>query len=257
MPSDLVVAQGAALLAAELGMRYFERVSHLSPERKADGTVVTEADLAVEGTIRDYIARHRPDDGFLGEEGGESGDRRRRWVVDPIDGSAMFVAGDDRWLILVALEEHGEVLAGVAAVPAQRSCWWAGRGGGAFTGDIEGRTLVRERSISVAEEVPALAGARLGVVPEPWADGGATRRLSAVVSPVAWTAHPALLVASGQLDLAVQSKGKVWDYAATSLIVEEAGGRFSGARGQGYPFSGPALYSANDAVRVEALKYLT
>lgn len=68
--------------------------------------------------------------------------------------------------------------------------------------------------------------------------------------------HPALLGASGELDLAVQVRGEVWDFAATSLIVEEAGGCFSGAAGQTHPVFGPALFSSNETLHKEALSYL-
>ncbi|WP_433534585.1 inositol monophosphatase family protein [Micromonospora sp. CA-249363] len=140
MENDLLLAHRAALAGAAVGLKYFATLAQLPRELKSDGSVVTEADRAVEAAIRKVLADARPDDAVLGEEEGQSGRGSRRWIVDPIDGTALFIAGDDRWLVLVALEEAGEVVVGVAAVPAQGSIWWAQRGGGAFRADFSGPT---------------------------------------------------------------------------------------------------------------------
>ncbi|MEV4498981.1 hypothetical protein AB0J84_25215 [Micromonospora arborensis] len=113
--SDLLVARRAALAGAAVGLRYFAALAELPRELKSDGSVVTEADRAVEDAIREVLGEARPDDAVLGEEAG--------------------------------------------------------------------------------------------------------------------------------LDLTVQVRGQVWDYAATSLIVEEAGGHFSGLDGQPRPAPGPALFA--------------
>jgi histidinol-phosphatase len=186
MLSDLVLAQDAALTGAQLALRYFSEVKRLPRELKADGSVVTEADRVVEEAIRSVLENARPADAFLGEETGEAGQGRRRWIIDPIDGTALFVVGDDRWLILIALEEDGQVVVGVAAVPAQGKIWWAQRGGGAFVADIDGMTVVRKRSISIDKTPQALSGSRLGVVPRldslSPSDLDVIARLSTVVS---------------------------------------------------------------------------
>jgi histidinol-phosphatase len=256
MESDLQLARRAALAGAAVGMRYFAALAALPTESKADGSVVTEADRAVEAAIRDVLADARPDDAVLGEEGGQTGRSSRRWIVDPIDGTALFVAGDDRWLVLVALEEAGEVVVGVAAVPAQQTIWWAQRGGGAFCADV-----VSERRVAVDRDRPdALPGSLLGVIPTDDGLVQAERDMIAPLTSVArvlpWRTHAALLVACGELDLAVQTRGAVWDFAATSLIVSEAGGCFSGLNGQAQPGSGPALFARNRALRDAALHLL-
>jgi histidinol-phosphatase len=271
MDSDLHVARRAALAGAEVALGYFAALADLPRERKADGSVVTEADRAAETAIRDVVAGARPDDAFLGEENGQTsgptGPADRRWIVDPIDGTALFVAGDDRWLVLVALESGGEIVAGVAAVPAQGRIWWAALGAGAWEADLDGG---HERRISVndgdrATDTPrggdVLRGRRFGVVP------GATEVLTpaeldmiaplrAVTPEVPWRVHPALLVARGDMDLAVQTRGKLWDFAALSLILTEAGGRYSGVDGRPGPADGPSLYARDDVIQAAALALL-
>lgn len=243
--SDLELARTAALAGAAVAMRYFAALADLPQERKADGSVVTEADRAVEAAIRAVLTDARPGDAILGEEGGATGGGARRWIIDPIDGTAQFVAGDDRWLVLVALEEAGEIAVGVAAVPVLGRVWWARRGGGAFEARTDGTA---ERRITVATGRPdEVSGSRLGVIPaEPSltpSDREIAAPLGAIASTVEWDVHAALLVASGELDLAVQTRGQVWDFAATSLIVQEAGGCYGGVDGRRGPREGTSLFA--------------
>src|SRR5258706_3371545 len=82
---------------------------------------VTEADRRAEETIRALIAEYFPDDGILGEEFGETkGSSGYRWVLDPIDGTRAFIAGQPLWGTLIALEHHGRPLLGVLDQPFLR-----------------------------------------------------------------------------------------------------------------------------------------
>ncbi|MGX7673252.1 inositol monophosphatase family protein [Plantactinospora sp. DSM 117369] len=262
MEDDLLLARRAALTGAAVALRYVADLGRLDRERKADGSVVTEADRAVEATIREVLAGARPDDAILGEEVGQTGRAARRWIVDPIDGTAQFVAGDDRWQVLVALEEAGEIVVGVAALPAQRTIWWARRGTGAYQAEISGTEVTGERLLRSGESGAAdpLPGSRLGVVPPDEQVYPAEREmiapLRAVTTPTSWRTHAALLVARGELDLAVQTRGQVWDFAATSLIVTEAGGRYSGFDGRSRPAAGPSLFARTPALHDAALRQL-
>ena len=249
MQSDLEVARAAALAGAEVALRYFADLAGLPRELKADGSVVTEADRATEAAVRAVLAATRPGDAVLGEEGGASGAGARRWIVDPIDGTAQFVAGDDRWLVLVALEEAGEIVAAVAAVPAQHLLWWASRGGGAFEGPLHGTA---GRRIHVTDRNPGVAASRLGVIPVAPnvlpGDLSLAAPLTAVAPAVDWDVHAALLVANGTFDLALQTRGQLWDFAATALIVTEAGGCYGGADGIRGPQPGASLFAADRAL---------
>ncbi|AWS45945.1 histidinol phosphate phosphatase [Streptosporangium sp. 'caverna'] len=258
---DLELAQRAALVGAEIGLRYFAHVRGLPQELKADGSVVTEADRTVEHEVRRVLLDARPEDAFLGEETGEHGRGRRRWILDGIDGTAVFVQGDRRWQTLIALEEDGRITVGVAVLPARGQMWWARRGAGAFVADFDGAVLGEARRLAVRDSREGLSGSGLGIVP-PVESLPAARRdliegLASAARPREWEwAHAALLVAAGELDLAVQVGGKVWDYAPLSLIVEEAGGRFGGVGGEGHPVEGTALFSRSDDLHRAALALL-
>ena len=248
---DLDLARRAALAGGAVALRYAQTLAALPRERKADGSVVTAADRAVETTIRQVLAEARPRDAVLGEEGGQTGDADRRWIIDPIDGTALFVAGDDRWLVLIALEQAGEIVAAVAALPAQGTSYWAARGAGAYEGPLG---LNEGRRIAVDASGPEVVeGSRLGVVP---VTGEPPAALLALTPARPWRLHPGLLVARGELDLAVQTGGQIWDFAATSLILTEAGGSYSGLSGDPRPGRGASVYARSDKLRLEALSLL-
>lgn len=102
-------------------------------ERKADGPVVSETDRAVESFVRERIAAKCPHDGILGEEYGEEpGSSGRRWIVDPIDGTAAFVQGVAEFCTMLALEDPDGIALGVIDVPVIGETIWARRAGGAF-----------------------------------------------------------------------------------------------------------------------------
>ncbi|GAA4938686.1 inositol monophosphatase family protein [Actinoplanes utahensis] len=253
MADDLQLAQEAALAGAAEALRHFAALAELPRELKQDGTVVTAADRAVEDRIRAVLTAARPGDAILGEEHGETlGTDGRRWIIDPIDGTHLFVEGDDRWLVLIALEDQGEITVGVAAVPAQGRIWWAVRGGGAWEAEVRDARIEDERRIQVAETGPARA--RLGVVPhwgrEPY------EAFIAAADERQWPVQPSLMVARGDLDLSLQTGGKIWDFAATSLIVTEAGGDYRGVDGRTVPGSGASLFGRSAQVNDIALEQL-
>ena len=167
--------------------------------------------------------------------------------------------------MLLALEEDGEVVAGVAVVPAQGRIWWAERGQGAFeasTGDLDS---ARRITVAVGRS-DDLAESRLGVLPvfnDPVTGANVIPKAPEVVEPLLgvtpalpWAVHPPLLVARGDLDLAVQTSGQVWDFAATSLIVAEAGGCYRSLGGQARPRSGPSVFARSEALGDSALTVL-
>jgi histidinol-phosphatase len=257
---DLELAQRAALAGAQLGLQFFRRVRELHVDYKSDGSYVTEADCQVEATVRSILLAERPDDASLGEETGQYGESRRRWILDGIDGTAVFLRGDSSWQTLIALEEDGLVTVALAAVPAHGKVWWASRGEGAYIGDIHNGTLGPGQRIHVDATPRPLGVSRLGIVPE---YERLAERYRAMVDPIVerarltpWDVHAGLLVATGEMDVAVQLAGKIWDYAAPSLIVEEAGGLFSGSDGNGHPVYGNAVYARNAPIHAATLKLL-
>ncbi len=208
--ADLDFALELAELADSLSLPRF-RALDLRVETKPDRTPVTDADRAVERTIRERVAEARSGEGVFGEEEGEDSGPVR-WIVDPIDGTRNFSRGVPIWATLIALEREGEIVCGVVSAPAIGHRWWAARGQGAF----------RDGERIHVSEVASLADAAVSVT---------YARDLARLEPAAWHARalgdfwPHMLVAEGSVDVAVDARLAVWDYAALLPIVEEAGGR--------------------------------
>lgn len=95
--------------------------------------VVTEMDTAAEKLIIERIRTHRPNDGFLGEEGEASeGTSGVRWVIDPIDGTVNYLYDLPGWCVSIAAETAEGTLIGVVEVPVVGETFHAVRGGGAY-----------------------------------------------------------------------------------------------------------------------------
>ena len=129
--NDLDLALRLADAADAVSLPRF-RAADLQVETKPDMTPVSEADRAAEQAMREILQEERPDDGIIGEEYGASTEKRRRWILDPIDGTKSYVRGIPVWGALIGLEEDGNVVVGVVSAPAIAHRWWAAAGLGAF-----------------------------------------------------------------------------------------------------------------------------
>jgi histidinol-phosphatase len=253
---DLALALRLADAADEISLDHFtgDAVAH---ELKADGSPVSAADVAVERAICEILAAERPDDGVLGEEVGEVGAADRRWILDGIDGTVLFVAGRVGWATEIALEVAGELVVGVCTTPVGRRRYWAARGRGAWRRDSAvAATWLRVTGAAT------LDGGRYSAIPpldalDPGRRAVAERLGAAGAAWVPPSEHGALFVADGRVDVCVQLGGGPWDFAALAVIVTEAGGSFSDLAGDPDIYGGgPALFS-NGRVHREALDALT
>ena len=235
--SDLAFALELADLADSISLPRF-RAADLHVDTKPDFTPVSDADRAVEEALRAAIEERRPGEVVLGEEGGgEEG--VARWVVDPIDGTRNFVRGIPIWATLIALERKGRAVVGVASAPALGHRWWAARGEGAYrnggrlhvsaVGRVEDATFCYTSARSFAEQ--GLAEQFLALAKRSWVARGFGD----------FWMH--MLVAEGAAEFAVDGALERWDTAAVEVIVEEAGGRFSGLDGAPHEAGGAALSS--------------
>jgi len=230
MGPDLSLAHALADAADAISLARFRAVD-LVVETKPDLTPVTEADRRVEATIRELLARERPGDGILGEEEGATGEARRRWIVDPIDGTRNYSRGIPVWATLIALEEDGELRLGLVSAPGLGRRWWAERGAGAFANGqplhVSHVARVEDAVLCFAleQELPPLAHRCWH--PRAYGD---------------FWAH--MLVAEGAVDGAVDAIGvAVWDLAAIQPIVVEAGGTFTDRDGVARIDGGSAVSS--------------
>jgi len=252
MNPDLAFALELADLADSLSLPRF-RAADLVVETKPDMSPVTEVDRSVEQALRDRIARDRPADGVVGEEFGADGSEEARWIIDPIDGTKNYVRGIPVWGTLIAIERDGAIVAAVVSAPAlSRRRWWAVRGEGAFADD----NPIRVSEVSELDDAQLLFGGL-----KAWKRTGFLDRL-VDLGLRCWRGRGFgdfwmhMLVAEGAADIAVEPEVSLWDLAAVSLIVEEAGGRFTDLSGRATPSGGSAL-STNGLLHEEVLTILT
>ncbi len=234
---DLALALRLADAADAISLPRF-RAADLQVTAKPDLTPVSDADLAVERSVRSVLAIERPDDAIVGEEFGESNPfaaskSNRRWVVDPIDGTKNYVRGVPVWATLIALFDGDDAVVGVVSAPALARRWWASSGSGAF-GQFGQEQPRRCRVSAVAE----LSDASLSYSePAEWRLAGRESGFNALCESCWRTRaygdfYSYMLVAEGAVDVAAEPELSLWDVAALVPIVTEAGGRFSAIDGQ-------------------------
>ena len=247
---------GIAEEADSIVMRYFRSPS-LEVERKSDGTAVTPADRAVEEMARNKVARSGLALDVLGEELGGANAKsvvhanRARMIIDPIDGTEEFSRGIPTFGTLLGIEEDGEIVAAMVSAPGLHSRWWAYRGEGAFR---DGKRL----HVSNVDKLSNAMVFTTGTGPSKnAADQAKIRRLldasRSSRSFGGFWQH--MLVAEGAIEVALDWTSKPWDLAPLGIIVEEAGGRSTNARGQRTIYTGQ-LISTNGRVHEQVLELL-
>jgi myo-inositol-1(or 4)-monophosphatase len=193
---------------------------------KVPGHPVCDIDLEVDAFLREHLSRLDPEAGWLSEETLDQSDRierRRVWVVDPIDGTRDYLRGRSGWCVSVALVEDREPIIGVLDAPARGEHWSAEKGKGAWRNGERLRVSHRTQ----------FAGARVPADNLPNADSD----LVAVAKPNSIALRIAL-VAAGEADLVATLRwGYEWDIAAAALIAREAGAAVAGALGQPLAFN--------------------
>ncbi|KQB84038.1 histidinol-phosphatase [Corynebacterium oculi] len=254
--SDLALALRLADAADAITLARFE-ASDLSVSAKPDMTPVSDADLACERELRALLAAECPGDAVLGEEfGGSPRFHGRQWVIDPIDGTKNYVRGVPVWATLISLLIDGRPVLGVVSAPALARRWYAATGSGAWRtfggGDPTRLHASRVSSLSDASlSFSSLAG---------WAERGLRDSFLSLTEKT-WRLRgygdffSYCLVAEGAVDIAAEPEVSLWDLAALSCLVTEAGGRFTSLSGQEGPHGGDAV-ATNGLLHEEVLAAL-
>jgi len=199
----------AATKAGRSLTRDYGELENLQVSLKGPGDFVSEADLKAEKTLRDALNKARPGYSFLLEEGGvvDTGSDHR-WIIDPLDGTTNFLHSNPFFAVSVALESHGQLVAGVIYSPITEELFTAEKGRGAFFNDrrlrVAGRTAFDE--CLIATGIPALNKRKHGA---------------------AMFEQRLAYVAAGRFDGYWESGLQPWDIAAGMLMVREAGGYVS------------------------------
>ena len=244
------VAIGAAKQAGELALKYFKTQPKVS--YKADKSPVTKADIEVEKLIRRIIGSKFPNHGIIGEEFGQSKPNAKyKWVIDPIDGTRLFIRGIPLWSVLIAVLKDNNPIIGINFSPAIGEFALAEKNKGAFLNDKRihvskisdiklsflGHGSVKRFSeikmlkkfLKVAEKIQSIRG---------YSDSYALN-----------------LLASGKIDIYLEPRAAIHDLAAPAIIVKEAGGKFTDFSGKFSITSGNAV-ATNGLLHDQVLKIL-
>lgn len=254
-------------IAPSLHDAYLNR--DFSIEWKGDASPVTEFDRDTERRLRDLIAADFPHDAILGEEFEEvAGTSGYRWVIDPIDGTRPFIHGVPVFGSLVAVESLGNPVVGVCALPgANRRVYHAfwdgdGSGGDAFNGavtDWDGQQVAtfpvkRGATTSLAEATVCYTQLDL------WTEPGEDRLLQELVKRCklvrGWgDCFGHMLVATGSVEVMIDTQMSLWDAAALQPIVEASGADFFSMEGERRTDAGSAI-SCHPQLKDELLELI-
>ncbi len=222
MQSDTLISLIRAAAREELMTRF----THVKRGIKADGSFLTEADLAMQNRVARELNHHEPDILFLGEEMAAEAQQallqsgKPLWVLDPLDGTSNYASGIPCFSVSLALIEAGALKLGLVYDPVRDECFFAQQGEGAWlngerlvpidtglslkqsTGLIDFKRLAPELATRLVTEIPYSSQRSFGSVALDWC----------------W-------IAIGRSHVYLHGKQNLWDYAAGHLILAEAGGQ--------------------------------
>lgn len=251
----LELAISAAEMGAEVLRCHFRRLDPREISEKASNDFVTAADRASEAAIVGFLADRVPELGMLAEESGATGRVEARWVLDPLDGTLNFVRGFPHFAVSLALVNRGEILLGVIVDPMRRETFTAVRGGGAFCNgqalavgarpDLAGSFVTTgfpHRIILYLEDY-------LNIFRDVFTVVGALRRPGAAALDLAHTA-------AGIFDGFFEFGLSIWDIAAGTLLVREAGGVVTDANGGSELFARGNIVAGSPEVQAALLEII-
>ena len=247
----LEVCEAAARRAGELVMERFRTDVQVSLKGRAN--VVTDADLASERLILDYVTDEYPDFGVLSEESEPvAGASPYTWVVDPIDGTRNFAEGIPHFCIVVAIANGEAVVAGVTYDPVRDELFAAQQGAGAY---LNGQRITVSDRQNIEDSILGFdlgydfgqAKHLMEMVAGIWPQISGYRLMGSSALSIAYTA-------AGRIDLYAHHSLSSWDIASGILLAGEAGARvLDRATLQDATLFSPGLIIANASLMDEFL----
>ena len=244
--TELVIAIDASNAAAKLIRSYFK--GNFNVDIKKDMTPVTEVDIKAENTIKEIILNAFPDYGFYGEETcRENKNSEYTWLVDPIDGTKGFVRGYPFFSTQIALMHHDEIILGVSNAPIFEEIIFAEKGKGAW---MNNKQMHISNTKDIVSSTISTGNLKTIAQSENWMNLGKIVSKADRIRGYGDFYHYHLL-ASGKIDVVIESDVNILDVAALSLIIEESGGVFTDFQGESPNLdttsviaSNPILYSS-------------
>lgn len=249
--AELQTALDAAAAAAAIALSLYRR--NVEVRIKADKSPVTEADVRCEVAIREILEARFPAHGFYGEEtGSRDQDAEYLWLVDPIDGTKAFVREYAMFSTQIALRKQGQMLLGVSSAPVYGELCFAESGKGAFLNDkrigVSQVSSLDEAFISVGNMKSLATGPQ-------WKRYGEMIARASRIRGYGDFLHYHLL-ASGKIDVVIETDINILDIAACVAIVHEAGGRFTQLDGKPITLQSTTVLATNGPMHDVVLQSL-
>jgi len=256
MNNLLETAKKAAVEAGKIHAEYFEKEVEID-EKSGSYDLVTNADFESEAKIVSVIREVFPDHNILAEEEKyDETEAEYTWVIDPLDGTNNFASGIPVFCASVAVARKGEILAGAIYDVTRDDIYWAEKGRGAY---LNGRKLEVSPAESLDQAILATGF---------FYDRGKDMRntLRNIERFFMSNVRGVRRFGAAALDLAYVAAGRFagfwefslhpWDFAAGKLIVEEAGGRVTGLKGEDLPLESHYVVASNGRIHDEILRIL-
>lgn len=223
-------------------------------EGKSDGSPVTAIDRAVELRLRELVAEHAPEHGFIGEEfPAHQPDAEFVWIVDPVDGTRPFIAGMPTFGVLIALRHRDRMVVGVVDQPLLRQRWIGEEG----AGTNRNGEPVQVRPCASLDQAFASTSGPLAHGKARWNEMEPVHRAAGRIiyggECLAWG-----LLAQGRIDLVVDAGLQLYDVAGPLVVLREAGATVTDWRGRpiGNDFDGTIVAAGDARVHAQALALL-
>jgi myo-inositol-1(or 4)-monophosphatase len=225
---------------------------------KGDRDMVSDVDIDIEHAVRSYLERETPEIGFLGEEEGEAHDGALRWALDPIDGTANFIAGVPLFAIALGLVDHHQALAGIIDIPVLRERYTAMYKRGAT---LNGQPIHVRRvdklidavvaigDYSVSARATTVRPLQLAITRQLALHAQRVRMVGSAAIDLAW-------LASGRFDAVIMLSNKPWDTAAGVVIAREAEAQIVDRDGRPHSLQSSATIGASPALLPQILDLL-
>lgn len=252
MTSDfLTVAIEAAKNAEDIITSYYNERT-LKVELKSDETPVTRADKEAEKSIRETIKTAFPTHGFLGEEYGiEKGDSPYIWIIDPIDATKNYIRKIPIFGTQIALMCDDELILGVSNAPLLNELIYAEKGKGAF---LNGEPI-KVSNVSQPSDAMICHGGLKWFIEKNYFDGIHNLINDTARSRGFGDFYSYHLVASGRVDAVIEAAISIWDIAAITVVVREAGGMVTDIQGQDITKDTTSLVATNGVLHKTIFDY--
>ena len=247
----LTVALEATKNAEKIITSYYT-ADAIKVELKEDETPVTRADTEAEKAIRETITRAFPDHGFLGEEyGTQKGTSPYMWIIDPIDATKNYIRKIPIFGTQIALMKGDEIILGVSNAPLLNELLYAEIDKGAF---LNGEPIEVSNVSKPADAMICHGGLKW------FNEKDVLQGICNLINDTARSRgfgdfYMYHLVASARADAVIEAAISIWDIAAITVIVREAGGKVTDIQGQAITKDTASLVATNGILHNTILDY--